>query len=104
MSNVLYQMYRRVENSMGKMTEDEALAELGRLEQAHGPMTQAERRHFENLLTLRAHVAGWTGDPLCQPASVVLAAYRQMRAEKVATTDPARSGPGTSEPPLRQRS
>jgi hypothetical protein len=70
------------------MTEAEALAELERLEAAHGSLTGTDRQHFENLLTLRAYVLGWTGDPLSQPASVVLAAYRQMRDEKAATTAP----------------
>jgi hypothetical protein len=63
------------------MTEAEALAELTRLENEFGQMTEKERRHFENLLYLRAMVHGWTGDPLCQPATSVLACYQQMRAE-----------------------
>ena len=75
---------------MEEMTEVEALNELERLEQVDGAMTEAERRHFESLLALRAHVIGWTGDPLSQPASAVLAAYRQMQAEKMATTEPNR--------------
>jgi len=68
------------------MTEEDALQELARLDVA-AAMTDDERRHFENTLILRAYVRGWTGDPLCQPAVDVLAAYRQMRSER----DEARS-------------
>jgi hypothetical protein len=75
---------------METVTEAEALAELERLERVDGPMTQAERRQLENLLTLRAHVIGWTGDPLCQPAHAVLAAYRQMQGEKLDRFDRSR--------------
>jgi hypothetical protein len=64
------------------MTEAEAMTELTRLDNEFGPMVEDERRHFENLLHLRAMIHGWTGDPLCQPATSVLAAYRQMRAER----------------------
>ena len=62
------------------MTEEQALAEFTR-EDAFDLMTDDERRRFENILILRAYVRGWTGDPLCQPATSVLAAYRQMRRE-----------------------
>lgn len=62
------------------MTEEEALAQLTR-EDAFERITNDERRRFENILILRAYVRGWTGDPLCQPATSVLAAYRQMRRE-----------------------
>jgi hypothetical protein len=65
------------------MTEAEAVAELER-EQFPAEMTESERRHFENLLFLRAYVRGWTGDPLCQPATSVLAAYRR-RAPRAIT-------------------
>jgi hypothetical protein len=43
-------------------------------------------RTFDRLdgLVLRAYVRGWTGDPLCQPPSAVLAAFRQMRRERTA--------------------
>lgn len=58
-------------------TED-ALA----LEAQLGAMNDGERQHFENLLTIRAYVCGWTGDPLCQPIESVAAAYRQMRRER----------------------
>ncbi len=64
------------------MTEAEAMAELERLDAEFAQMSEEEHRHFENLLYLRAMIRGWTGDPLCQPASSVLAAYRQMRAEQ----------------------
>jgi hypothetical protein len=64
------------------MTEAEALNELTRLDEEFGQMSEDERRHFENLLYLRAMIHGWTGDPLCQPATSVLGAYRQMRAER----------------------
>ncbi len=64
------------------MTEAEALDELTRLDEAFGQMAKDERQHFENLLYLRAMIHGWTGDPLCQPAIAVLAAYRQMREER----------------------
>jgi hypothetical protein len=67
------------------MTEAEAMAELERLENEFARMTEEERRHFENLLYLRAMVRGWTDDPLCQLASSVLAPYRQMRAERHAS-------------------
>jgi len=67
------------------MTEAEALAELTRLDKEFGQMTEDERRHFENLLYLRAIIRGWTDDPLCQPAPSVLAAYRQMRTERGAS-------------------
>lgn len=67
------------------MTEAEALNELTRLDEEFGQMSEGERRHFENLLYLRAMVHGWTGDPLCQPATSVLGAYRQMRAERDAS-------------------
>jgi hypothetical protein len=50
-----------------------------------GQMVGDERRHFENLLYLRAMIHGWTDDPLCQPATSVLAAYRQMRTEREAS-------------------
>ena len=56
------------------MTEADALAELTRLDGEFGQMVEDERRHFENLLYLRAMIHGWTGDPLCQPATSVLAA------------------------------
>lgn len=49
-------------------------------------MTDDERRHFENVLTLRAYVLGWTGDPLCQPIESVRAAYLQMRQERGSAT------------------
>lgn len=65
------------------MTEEDALDELTRLDFG-AAMTDDERRHFENTLILRAYVRGWTGDPLCQPAVDVLAAYRQMRSEREA--------------------
>jgi hypothetical protein len=70
------------------MTENEALAAL---EAVGFPdvMCDAERAHFENLLILRAYVRGWTGDPLCQPASSVLVAFRQMRRERVSSVDRA---------------
>jgi hypothetical protein len=84
---------------MEEMTEVEALTELERIERENGPMNQAEQRHLESLLALRAHVIGWTGDPLSQPASAVLAAYRQMRAENAAAADPDRSQPAATEPP-----
>jgi hypothetical protein len=64
------------------MTEAEAVAELERLDREEGPLGEADQRHLENLLTLHAYVRGWTGDPLAQPATAVLAAYRQMRREK----------------------
>jgi len=67
------------------MTEAEALAELTRLDKEFGQMTEDERRHFENLLYLRAMIHGWTDDPLCQPAPSVLAAYRQMRTKREAS-------------------
>ena len=67
------------------MTEAEALDELTRLDEEFGQMPEDERRHFENLLYLRAMIHGWTGDPLCQPATSVLAAYRQMRTEREAS-------------------
>ena len=67
------------------MTEAEAMAELTRLDEVFEQMTDGERRHFENLLYLRAMIHGWTGDPLCQPATSVLAAYRQMRTEREAS-------------------
>jgi hypothetical protein len=67
------------------MTEAEAMAELTRLDEAFGQMAEDERQHFENLLYLRAMIHGWTGDPLCQPATSVLGAYRQMRAERDAS-------------------
>jgi hypothetical protein len=67
------------------MTEVEAMAELERLDSEFAAMTNDEHRHFESLLYLRAMVRGWTGDPLCQPASSVLAAYRQLRAERGAS-------------------
>jgi hypothetical protein len=70
-----------------EMTETEAVAELERLEKADGPMSDGDRKQFENLLCLRAYVRGWTGDPLQQPAPDVLAAYRQMRAEQAAGTE-----------------
>ena len=67
------------------MTEDQAFVELTRMEEEFGQMTDDERRHFENLLYLRAMIRGWTGDPLCQPATSVLAVYRQMRTEREAS-------------------
>ena len=67
------------------MTEADALAELTRLDGEFGQMVEDERRHFENLLYLRAMIRGWTGDPLCQPATSVLAVYRQMRTEREAS-------------------
>lgn len=56
----------------------EQLMELGR----QYPMDDADLKHFENNLILRSYVLGWTGDPLKQPPSSVLAAYRQMLTEK----------------------
>lgn len=67
------------------MTEAEAMAELTWLDTEFARLSEEEHRHFENLLYLRAVVRGWTGDPLCQPATSVLAAYRQMRAERSAS-------------------
>ena len=67
---------------MKPMTDVEAMAELTQLDREFGQMTEDERRRFENLLYLRAMVRGWTGDPLCQPATAVLAAYREMREEQ----------------------
>jgi hypothetical protein len=67
------------------MTEADALAELTRLDGEFGQMVEGERRHFKNLLYLRAMIHGWTGDPLRQPATSVLAAYRQMRTEREAS-------------------
>ncbi len=67
------------------MTEAEAMAELEQLDAEFAQMSHNEHRHFENLLYLHAMVHGWTGDPLCQPASSVLAAYRQLRAERGAS-------------------
>ena len=64
------------------IAEAEAMAELARLDGEFGQMREDEHRHFENLLYLRAMIRGWTGDPLCQPATSVLAAYREMRAER----------------------
>jgi hypothetical protein len=64
------------------MTEAETIAELERLDGEFAQMSEEEHRHFENVLYLRAMIRGWTGDPLCQPASSVLAAYRQMHAER----------------------
>ena len=72
------------------ITEAEAMAELTRLDEAFGQMAEDDRRHFENLLYVRAMIRGWTGDPLCQPATSVLGAYRQMRAERDAS-DSAKS-------------
>jgi hypothetical protein len=45
-------------------------------------MSDDEIRHFQNLL--RAVTLGWPGDPLCQPPTSVLAAYRQLQAEREA--------------------
>ena len=64
------------------MTDVEAMAELTRLDREFGQLTEDEHRRFENLLYLRAMVRGWTGNPLYQPATAVLAAYRQMREER----------------------
>jgi hypothetical protein len=64
------------------IAEAEAMTELARLDGEFGQMSEDEHRHFENLLYLRAMIRGWTGDPLCQPATSVLAAYREMRAER----------------------
>jgi hypothetical protein len=64
------------------VTEQDAAAELERLDRENGPMTESEQKHFENVLWLRAMVLGWTGDPLEQPATSVLATYRQMRTER----------------------
>ncbi len=77
-----------MDNNSGQgtaMTEDQAFVELTRMEEEFGQMADDERRHFENLLYLRAMIPGWAGDPLCQPATSVLAAYRQMRTERGAT-------------------
>ena len=68
------------------MTEHDALHELERLDFPDA-MTDAERLHFENLLTLRAYIRGWTGDPLCQPADQVLMAYRQMQSERASPNE-----------------
>ena len=57
-------------------------ADVAALESHLAAMSDEERRHFENLLTLRAYVRGWTGDPLCQPFDSVSAAFRQMRQER----------------------
>ncbi len=69
-------------NGMKPMTEAEAMAELKRLDSEFAQLREEEHRRIENLLYLRAMIHGWTGDPLCQPANSVLAAYRQMRAER----------------------
>lgn len=64
------------------MTEPEALKEIEEFDRLHGPLNDEDRRHFENILTLKAYVRGWTGDPLEQPPTAVLGALRQMLAEK----------------------
>ncbi len=77
-----------MDNNSGQgtaMTEDQAFVVLTRMEEEFGQMADDERRHFENLLYLRAMIRGWTGDPLCQPATSVLAVYRQMRTERGAS-------------------
>jgi hypothetical protein len=60
-----------------EMTEQEILAEI----ESYPEMTETERAALESNLYLRAYILGWTGDPLCQPASSVLAAVRQVRSE-----------------------
>jgi hypothetical protein len=61
--------------------EKAALAELERIQQQNPP-SDDDLQHLESILVLRAYVLGWTGDPLQQPATSVLAAYRQMLGEK----------------------
>lgn len=43
------------------------------------PFTDHEFDQLENELRLRAAVLGWTGDPLEQPTTTVLAAARAVR-------------------------
>jgi hypothetical protein len=69
------------------MSDDVALTpyEEAELESYEAAFTPAHYRAFENALCLRAYVTGWTGDPLKQPAGVVLSAARQVMAETSAT-------------------
>ncbi len=55
--------------------EQDAFDTLTRLERE---LTDGERRELENELYLRAAALGWTGPPLIQPASSILAAWRAV--------------------------
>ncbi len=61
--------------------EQDAFDQLTLLSREH-PLTDAERRELENELYLRAALLGWTGPPLIQPPSSVLAAWRAVEARQ----------------------
>lgn len=61
------------------MTEIEARREIESLE---GSLTEAEFDQLETRLTVRAGSLGWTGDPLRQPATAVLAEIQAVLAAR----------------------
>jgi hypothetical protein len=59
-----------------EMTEQEMIAEV----ESYPPLANWERQRLENELYLNHYIRGWTGDPLCQPARVVLAIMRRIKS------------------------
>lgn len=53
-------------------------------------MTERDFDRLEAELRLRANVLGWTGDPMRQPAEVVLVCARQVLGERGASVTPVR--------------
>ncbi|MDQ2844299.1 MAG: hypothetical protein M3Y72_25310 [Acidobacteriota bacterium] len=58
--------------------EQQAKREIAKLE---GTVTPAQFDQLEGELRLRAGALGWTGDPLRQPATTVLAAIRTVKRQ-----------------------
>jgi hypothetical protein len=67
------------QKSIAEMSQAEICIDLIRLQ---GLFTDADYNALEENLYLRAAVLGWTGDPLKQPPETVLAAARQVVAER----------------------
>ncbi len=63
------------------MTEEEATAEIERIDR-ESPLKNHERLELENELIFRSYLRGWTGDPLQQPPTSVLACIRQVRRKE----------------------
>ncbi len=62
------------------IAEQAALAKLAAFE---GALTEAELDELESRLILTAAVFGWTGDPLRQPPTVVLAKVEAILGERI---------------------
>jgi hypothetical protein len=60
-----------------EMTEQEIMAEID----GYPELNHQTRARLEHHLHMRAYILGWTGDPLCQPAAMVLASLRQVFKE-----------------------